>query len=234
MSTWRRLDPQVGLWTYDKLVGEIVEVRAVAVRLVDDGLLIVSPVRRAMPDTAEALRQLGEPRWLLAPNHFHNLGIASHLECFPDARVVASARASTRLAKKVDVPIAPMSELLQALPDHVRVLEPQGTRNGEVWLRVQTPRGVAWVVSDAFFNFARTLPGWIGWMMGAFGNSPGLRIGGTFKWIALQDRQRYGSWLRQQLATDPPDILIPGHGAIVEDPDLAQRLRQLADTRLPS
>jgi len=233
MSTWRLLDAEAGLWAYEKCIGDLIELRAVAARLIDGGLLIVSPVRQAMPHTADALRQLGDPRWLLAPNHFHNLGIASHIACFPEARVVASARATTRLAKKVDGPIAPLSELLQALPDHIQILEPHGTRNGEVWLRVQTSRGVAWVISDAFFNLVQTPPGCIGWMMAAFGNSPGLRIGGTFKWIALQNRQRYAQWLREQLAKDPPDILIPGHGAIIEDPQLAHRLQALTDARLP-
>jgi len=233
MSTWRTLDEEIGLWAWEQHAGPEVLLRATVVRMVKDALMIVSPVRDAMPDAAPSLAALGRPRWLLAPNHYHNLGLASHLACFPEARVVASEVASRRLRRRIDAPITPIATLEEALPEHVRVLAPPGTRTGEVWLRVETARGVAWVVTDAFFNFVQTPPGFMGRLMWALQNSPGLRLGGSFKWIALGDRQGYAAWLRAQLDADPPSILIPAHGAIDDRPGLAERLRALVDSRLP-
>ena len=95
-------------------------------------------------------------------------------------------------------------------------------------------RGTAWVVTDAFFNLEQTPPGWIGWVMKLAGNCPGMRIGGTFRWIALADQKSYAVWLREQLATDPPALLIPGHGLVDSGPQLAARLDALAQSSLPS
>ncbi len=233
MSTWQPIDPHAGLWHWEKRIGDVAFLRAVAVMLDGEHLLIYSPVKESMPGSLRELKDIGEPTWLLAPNHFHNLGLDPYAQILPDARVASSDEARKRLDLKLRSPVEYLSKLAKDLPDHVRLLEPPGTRNGEVWLRVETAQGIAWVVGDAFMNLEEQPPGCLGRLLPLFGVVPGLIVGGSFKWIALYDRRLYGTWLRAQLAADRPVMLIPSHGRIERGPDLADRLQALVEARLP-
>jgi hypothetical protein len=59
-----------------------------------------------------------------------------------------------------------------------------------------------------------------------------LRIGRTFTGIHIGDKTAYREWLLAELEADPPNILVPGHGAILETDDLPDRLTALAKRRL--
>ncbi|MBK7829525.1 hypothetical protein [Nannocystis sp.] len=75
--------------------------RMAAIGIGDGGLLIVSP-GVPMSDAAwHELANLGAPRFLLAPNHFHNAGLAAWQARFPAATIVAHPRAQARLRKKL-------------------------------------------------------------------------------------------------------------------------------------
>lgn len=62
--------------------------------------------------------------------------------------------------------------------------------------------------------------------------TPGLCIGNSFKWYALQDRQAYTAWLREELAERPPSLLVPCHGHVHELEPGA--MEALVDRRLGS
>lgn len=203
--------------------------RSAAVRLRSGGTLVVGPPSRAPDGVHDELATLGAPELLLAPNHFHNLGLAAWSRRYPDARTVASATAAPRLRRRVPVAIHPLADLAAVLPPHVTLLEPAGTRTGEVWLRVEGPDGVGWIVCDAFFNFPVTPTGPVGWIMAATAGSPGLRIGGSFRVLGLRDRPAYAAWLRARLAEDRPSWVLPAHGDAVEGDDVAARLTAVTD-----
>ncbi len=201
--------------------------RSVAVALGDGRLAIYSPLR-GLGDQAHAeLAALGRPAFLIAPNHFHNQGLAEHAARHPGVVVVAAAAAIPRLTRRCRMPV----EDTTALPPPLSVLVPPATRNGELWLQVETPRARAWIVGDGFFNLARVPRSPIGLLIWALGIAPGLRIGSSFRWL-IRDRAHYRRWLLDTLATHPPTTLVPCHGEILHDPALPDRLRRLTTSRL--
>lgn len=233
MPHWKPIDESAGLWAHERFKDGVSILRSTAIRLADGDVLVIGPIREKSGAARQALRALGRPAILLAPNSFHNLGLASYAREFPDCTVVASAAAVPRLMKKTPCAIATLDTLRARLPGHMSLLEPPGTRTGEVWLRAETGGGVAWVVGDAFFNIAGTPSLFAAAFRRLVGNAPGLRIGGTFKLIALGNGREYAAWLSAQLTADEPTMLIPAHGEIAEGDDLPDRLRALAAARLP-
>lgn len=232
MATWTVLDETAGLWALESFNGSGFSLRTTALRLRDGGVLLVSPTR-ALGDAAhEELAVLGKPSVLLAPNHFHHLGLAEHLERYPAAKVVASVVAAPRLQKQTGLDIRSCDEVRELLPDGAEIVETAGTRSGEAWLTVGTVRGTAWVVSDAFFNLPSLPKNMFGLALWLTGTGPGLRIGRTYTALAIRDKRAYRAWLSKMLDRLPPALLVPGHGDAVEGPDLAGKLRAIAEQRL--
>jgi hypothetical protein len=214
------------LWEAERLSGAGFPLRTVALELPGGGTCVISPTRGI--DPAPIVERAGDVRYLLAPNHFHYMGIAPWLEKCPRALPVCGPVARPRLTKKVEIPWTDLEELAAALPEDASLLEPEGTRNGEVWLRV----GSTWVVCDAFFNLPVMPSGALGIFCRLTSMAPGLKIGGTWKYLALKDRTKYAAWLERTLEQHPPERLIASHGAIAEGADLADQIRALVRARL--
>jgi hypothetical protein len=230
--TWEQIAE--GVWSAGKAAKSGWNVRSTAVRLSGRDLVVVSPTR-GLGDAAHAeLATLGEPTVLLAPNYFHHLGLAEWSERYPGAVAVASDIALPRVRKKTGLDIEPLDALRAKLPDGAAILEPEGTKAGEVWLRVPTERGLAWVVSDAFFHAPESPTGFIGWFLRLTKTVPGLCLGWTFLELGLRDRRQYRAWLDDRLETEPPALLIVAHGVTCNAPDLGERLKQLSQARLPA
>ena len=176
-------------------------------------------------------RRLGRPAWLVAPNHYHHLGIDEHARAHAGVAIVATPRAAPRVSAMGKRPIEDEAPLRAALPPHASLLVPPGTRNGEWWLSVASPRGRAWIVGDAFFNLPRTPRSATGLLLKALAISPGLRIGTSFLWL-LHDRPAYRAWLLAKLAEERPTVLVPCHGDVVVDDTLPDRLHHLVQRRL--
>jgi hypothetical protein len=223
---WRALDPATGLHALEKKASSGWCWRSTAVPLDGGGFLVVSPIR----GTAAALDELGPAAAALAPNHFHHMGIEELAARNEGLLVGASAIAGKRLASKLRRAPVPLDAIRERLRDGVTLLEPPGLRTGEVWLRAETARGVAWSVCDAFFNVNAPVRGGTGLVLRMTSTVPGLRVGSTFRWLAVGDRKAYRAWLEARLRDDPPRILIPAHGDVVEGDDLPERLAALAAT----
>jgi hypothetical protein len=142
--------------------------------------------------------------------------------------------AARRLGKKEKGRFATVEALGKRLPEGAELLVPPGLKNGEVWLKVPTAAGTAWVVSDAFFALAKNATGFTGFMLRATGTAPGLRIGRTFTGLGIGAKVLYRDWLLERIATDRPAVLIPGHGEVLAGADLADRLDELTRMRLGS
>jgi hypothetical protein len=229
-TAWQSIPALGDVWQATAM-REGVPLRSVALRLADGTLAVYSPIRR-LPDGAHAaLTALGRPALLVAPNHFHNMGLREYGAAYPDAAVVASARAAPRIAKKSGREVADPARLRAALPSHADLLIPPATRAGELWLSIHGPGARAWVVGDALFNIARTPLSVMGLILKAMSISPGLRIGSSFRWL-LADRAAYREWLLARLADERPTMLIPCHGDIIADAALPERLREVVEKRL--
>lgn len=229
---WRPIDERAGLYELEKVVDSGWCWRALAVRLTDGSSLVVSPVKGTLEKSAASLEAIGRPSFALAPNHFHFLGLREARDRYPELTCVSSAVAARRLTSKCGHAFGSLDALRERLPSSITVLEPPGIKTGELWLRAETERGVAWVVSDAFFSVENPLKGMMGMILRATQTAPGLRIGSTFLWLALGDRRAYRRWLEERIEEDRPRLLVPSHGDVTHDDGLPDRLRALAAARL--
>ena len=227
---WRELPGSKTIW-HATVPRQGVPLRATAIRLRDGRTAVFSPIRGCGPEAHRELRRIGEPELLIAPNHFHNLGLPEYVDGYPGSQIVASTTALPRLQRRLRRPVRDETALRAALPPEVTMLVPPGTKAGELWLSAMTAAGRAWIVGDGFFNIARTPRTPMGLLLVALGISSGLRIGSSFRWL-LRDRATYRSWLLEQLDRAPPTVLVPCHGEILHDPALPDRLRRLVETRL--
>jgi hypothetical protein len=100
-ATWIPLSGFEGVWCAERVGPGGVPLRAVAWRLGDGGLAIYSPLRGLGDDAHRELEGLGAPKVLLAPNHFHNLGLAEHVARYPNATIFGAATALPRLGRRV-------------------------------------------------------------------------------------------------------------------------------------
>ncbi|NUP06132.1 MAG: hypothetical protein HOW73_08750 [Polyangiaceae bacterium] len=228
---WNELLPGV-LWECE-VDGHVsgFPLRSTAVALSDGSLCVMSPTRAIDPASPTSLGR--EVRVLFAPNHFHYLGVPTWKVAHPDAHVVAGDVAKKRLEGKLSpLALGEAAMLRERLPASITWLEPEGTRNGEVWLEISHGDQIAWLVCDAFFNVPASPKGFMGWALRAIETVPGLKLGTTWKYLALADRGRYKGWLLERLATKPPTMLVFSHGDTLVDEQLGQRLASIVEERL--
>jgi hypothetical protein len=186
----------------------------------EGGLIVYSPTRNLGDSVHAQIAELGAPRWLVAPNHFHHLGITEWRTRYPQTMVLAGSGALPRLAKKY-----PALELRAiGTVEAIDSLEPEGTKNGEVWVRAHG----AWLVGDAFLNVAGPVSGVTGFVLKLTGTAPGFCISRLWGALHLADRAKYRSWLFAELDRAPPTWLVPSHGEPISSPELARQLRELA------
>jgi hypothetical protein len=229
--TWRAADNLPGVW-FAEAVFQGVPLRSTALRLRSGQLAVYSPIRGQGEEAHRELVKLGVPALLVAPNHFHTQGLLEYARRYPGAAIAGASDARRRLARKSGRPVEDARDVDGALPPHVTLLCPPGTRAGELWLAIDgDQQGRAWAVGDAFFNVARTPRSAMGALLRLLGISPGLRIGASFRWL-LRDREAYRRWLLEALSKWPPSQLVPCHGDILADGALPGRLRSLAEARL--
>jgi hypothetical protein len=204
--------------------------RMAVVGLGGGALLVVSPGIPLGEARWEQLSRLGTPRFLLAPNHFHNLGIATWKQRFPGATVVAHPRAHARLHKKLPgIAIEDVASIGEARPAGVRIFGPPMAKQGETWVSMKTKEGTAWFVTDGIVNQERLPRGPMGLVMRMLGFRTELMTNPFFKRFFLEDKAAYKAWVGEELDRDPPVLLVPAHGAPLRGLDLASRLRAVTE-----
>jgi hypothetical protein len=224
------------MWTtYDSarpIIGAIYSaqrVRMLAFGLPGGGLCVVSPGSGVTDADFTELETWGKPRFLLAPNHFHNGGLRLWHERYPDAAIVAHPRAIARLSKRLGLPVADLTALRAVLPPDVRLLSPPMAKQGETWVAFGSGQGATWYVCDGILNESRLPSGPLGMVMRALGFRTELMTNPLFKRLFLASKAGYKAWVLEQLTLDPPTRLIPAHGAVLEGADLAEKLRRVTE-----
>jgi len=219
---------------FEKLLPSGWELCMLVVRLPERGALVYSPTWLG-EDTFARVDAIGEPRVLVAPNHFHHLSLARFHERYPSAKVVCGTTALPRLRAKGYDYVAPVSEAADLLPSGAAFLECEGTRAGETFLSLPSTNGDSgrtWLACDAFFNVERPVTGITGVGLRALKTTPGLSIGQTFRWLALKEERAYAAWLVAAIAREKPTRLYLSHGEPIASPELPARLAALAKSRL--
>lgn len=229
---WEPVDAEKTVWTAKyRSPGFIAHTSALAAK--DGQLVVVSPGAPLVSHLPEGIPEAKLPPLALLPNAFHYLGLKAWKEKYPGITAVASSRAMPRLKKKGVAGLQDLALLKNKLPENVSILEPPGVRFGEVWLRVSGSAGVAWIVCDAFFNYARFSKKPIARMIQKLSKAaPGLKISFLVKRFMIVDKKKYKDWLFEQLDRDRPNTLVPAHGEILRATDLPQKIRDLVQKRL--
>lgn len=229
---WQPIDDQRQLWYCPYYVPGY-KACTLAFLSKNKDLLLVSPGAKLVDSLPKELANGKNPTMALVPNAFHHMGVPAWRKKYRDLVVVASDDAIPRLKRKGYTSIQRLSLFKEALPENITLLEPEGMRFGEVWLRVASKEGVAWIVCDAFFNHPKFSNKFITRLIQKLMKAaPGLQISNIVKYFLIKNRGLYKKWLRTQLAKDKPSILIPAHGEILRSPDLPEIIEKLIAARL--
>lgn len=232
MSNWQPVEGVPSLARFIRFDAGVPMFSSLALPLHGGGSLVVSALPSDHEDDYAALEEIGSPTMLLAPNHYHNLGLKPFCKRYPAAMAVSSDEARPRLVKQTSLPVGSLEALTERLPPGVSILQPEGLKQGEVWLRFETPQGIVWAVCDAFFNVMPVPTSVFGGFLWLTQGAPGLRIGGTFLAVGIRDKQRYSGWLHAQLLADRPIGLLPAHGNPVFAQDLSDQLAEIVRRRV--
>lgn len=212
LSGFEPVDGSPNLYTATKN-----NLRCTAVRLRTGGVCLYSPVSGLGDEAIESLAGIGTVRYLLAPNSYHNNGLVEYSKAFPTAHLVASKAAQERLADRTGLAFKGLSPLLKALPDGFTLVQPDGLKNGEVWLIGPHKSGYLWHVVDGF----------AGQKLAEGPTCKVARMPKVFPSFGISDREIYAKEVLRVLETYPPHTLLPCHGALVQTPKLAKQLRDL-------
>ncbi len=227
INFWREIAPPSGIWLHQ---GYFCNTTIVKVR--PDFYLVVSPTKDIPKEVYSHLLESTHTIVVLAPNHFHHLGIDLFKVYFPSTVVVSSNAARKRLIHQINSNIQDLEALIEQLPSHMQLIIPEGTKNGEVWIEISLPSGDLLIIGDAFVNFTDKVQGLLGLVLDLCQAAPQLQISKTWKWFGLGNIMTYRSWINAYFSDYSPHWVVPLHGNVIEGLHLNQDLINLVEQRL--
>lgn len=186
-------------------------------------ICLFSPVQGLGTTAKASLSDIGSVSYLLAPNHYHNKALKEFSAAYPKARLCAAPAAAPRLQKVTGFEFDDLSDVAKALPDGLTLLEPDGLKTGEVWLRCDAKRRRTWFVVDAFSGPK---------ILSEDDRSDEPSLLKTFPSFGVRDKTVYVKWLKRQMRADKPKLVVPCHGAISSGTDLPAKLLRLVEQNL--
>lgn len=190
-----------------------------ALRLRHGGVCLYNPIRGISDAVSKQLNDLGGVSVILAPNHYHNMGLLEHAKAFPGAAIVCSAAAEPRLRKVTELNFEPIETLKAYLAENHEILEPEGLKTGEVWVQISESE-TNWIVADAFSSELRSL--------GVIEETATLLR--TFPKYGVKDADDYKHWVLDLMESSSPTRLLSCHGSPVVTPGLKEQLSALLNS----
>lgn len=234
-NVWHQVSTHPELYVGQYLVPNFMS-NSLALKDSRNDWLFISPGASLIDDWRGRLRGDCDPAniSLVMPNAYHFMGVERWLLEFPRARLYASRKAKKRLNKKGLGNILALEDQSPPLPHGYSWKFPPGHRGGDVWLCKDDPsRGNVWITCDSFLNYERlSNRGVARAMQRLLGAAPGLKMSQVIKWLIVDDRDAFKHWALECLAQCPPSLLIPSHGELDAQPELADRLKNLITARL--
>lgn len=211
--SWKVIDAERGLFWHEYRFRKGASATTFAFRGAD-GLVVVSPGSKADPAVYDELEKHGEVRALVANNSFHHLGQAAWRARFPKAVSYAASSVLPALEKKVPgSKFRPIEEL--ALPSHAKAHPLSGCKSGELFFTVGSGKGPVWYTGDILTNIQNPQPPF-SWLFKLTDSAPGYRLFRMAVFLFVKDKPALREHLLSLLAAEPPAIVVPGHGPIVE------------------
>lgn len=185
--------------------------RATLVRLEDGSLAIHSPLAVDDED-ARSIAELGEVRWLVAPNRLHWMFVEAARTRWPGARVLGAPGLERKLGGRVRFEHLAADGTLPGTPE-VRVLRIQGAPGMDEHVLFHEPSR-SLLVADLMFNVqdAPFLTRAVLRMMGTWRATAQSRV-----WrFAVKDRAAAAESASRLLSFDFQRLIV-AHGEVVED-----------------
>jgi glyoxylase-like metal-dependent hydrolase (beta-lactamase superfamily II) len=226
VSGWTTLAEQPLVLLHEYVFGPA-KANALAVRLPSGKFLLVSAPAGQIDPALQALSAQGEVIAMVAINGAHHLGLPVCRSAFPNAVSYATASARARILKKGKDPgqLEPIEKLVPLLGDKVSVIAADGCKIGDVLVRVQTERGTLLYVGDFIANIPELPKNLLFRLMFKLTDSgPGFKVFGIFFKFFASNKGVLRDFLIREIESHPPAILVPGHGGVVDRPDLAPTL----------
>jgi hypothetical protein len=231
--TWFQLEAHPEVYYGQYMVPNFMS-NSVAIKASETHWVLLSPGEKMLNSFQELLNNKSINLSIIFPNAFHYLGVTTWLEKFPKAKLYASKKAIKRLDRKGFKSIIALEDQQPNLPVEYEVLIPPGHRGGDIWLSKKGGRNdTLWITCDSFLNYERISKQPIARaMQSLLGAAPGLKISQVIKWLLLDRKSKFKTWVLNQLQRDKPTILIPSHGELENDTELYEKLRLLIEARL--
>ncbi|NJM90906.1 MAG: hypothetical protein HC863_01060 [Myxococcales bacterium] len=228
---WTVIDPKARVLTYQYAFNDQGSTSNCFVARMGNGqLLVVSPAYRMTDAGFKELDEHGEVGAIVANNGFHHLGLAEWKARYPKARLFASPLAQARIQKKN--PQAPKLESLDGLSpllgEDVTFTDAPATKCGESWVTAKIAGGVAWFVSDLLINLPKVagpLP--MRLLFKWTDSGPGFKVFHLTMKFTVKDKKQVLTALAAAMAEAPPTVIVPAHGAIMDQGGVAQDAQKL-------
>ena len=208
--------------------------RTVIVRLDEDKkYLVYSPGEPLLEQAQEIIAKEAEVI-VVAPSLGHTLGVASWLNAFPNARLVATEATMEKLAKQglTGMKYSKPESLHLELPEHLGIYRLPDCTSGEIWVTIARQDRTFWLACDGVMNLPAFSESFIKKLLQRI---YGLKLG---LWITpafisnITDKGQFKAWVKKWLNEAERPVLIPCHGDVYLDQDLEDRLIQLLEKRL--
>lgn len=232
---WNIVDEDAGVLSYTYTFSKGATANCFTVRLASGGLAVLSPPSRIPEDAVADLEAYGPVEALVPNNGFHHLGMEQWRGLFPKARCFAAEKARTRIGKKSKTAgaVEPLADLMPLLAEGVVVREACSTKCGELWARVKIDGGYGWYTSDILANMPSLPPKFptkqlFKWTKSA----PGYRVFNLAAKFILDDKKAVLREMLEDVKAHPPTIVVPAHGHILADDDIAQATERVLSAAL--
>lgn len=189
------------------------EVNALALKLGELELAVLSPPPDPNGAYLDALSHLGRVTALIAPNTAHTSGLASWKARCPDAVMYAAEAATAKVSKACGEPVQPISKLV--CPDGVSIYAAPGVSSGSVFM-VSARGGKVLVYLDELVVWMKDWPrNWLSKSLYFLtGTHPGLTLNALFLHWFGQDK--LALLQEAEKLAFKADIICGAHGNIVE------------------
>lgn len=232
---WTVLDREAGVLALTYTFTKSGTATAFVARMADGTLLVVSPPTRFTDAAAAELAEFGDVGAIVANNGFHHLGQAEWRARYPKARCFAPELAAKRIAKKnpANLPFEPMSALAPLLGDGLGFRDVPNSKCGETWFWARTGDGYAWFLSDVLINMPELPDAFFPRMLFKLsGSAPGYRVFNLAMKFICGDKKGTLRLLLDDVAAYPPTVIVPSHGDLLTQGDIAAETRRVIEAAL--
>lgn len=202
-------------------------INTAAVDMGDGTLLVLSPGTNTSDAAFEELDGLGTVTALVSPGAFHHMGLPEWSARYPDAGLYGPTSAIAHIAKQhPDLKaLQSLDALRPLLSDAFDLDEVAGCKHPDVFLALHQDDAVTWFTNELVSNNTDYPKGFlIGTAFKLTGNHPGLNVNSLAAMLIRAKKPKVRAYLEAKMAVAPPTRLVPMHGAVLEDADLAQKL----------